>query len=291
MAKIIETNSQKESSSRAANIAEEATENILETGIQTINISSPKERLPETGNNNTPKRPRKLTLSEFLGEGLAKKEEKRASAFEKLNDKKELAKRLKNSAPCRHILNKGKCVITHCTFAHSMEDLSPPPCLFEESCKKLGCNSIHPRESRDEWLKKMGYIDIFNGKPQVLKRDEGYTRWDQRASLDPSPVINDWFKKGHDKPHASRKNDKEEDSNRWDQNIPETPQRVSLAPSPATSRSTSPNHSKNDSITFSPRDKVVIIFPERFSDRKIKKVFEALVDLDICNIEIRRTDE
>jgi hypothetical protein len=225
------------------------------TVCENNNIPETLKNSTENGSNkNTPKRPRKLTLSEFLGEGsFVKKEEKRNYAFEKLNDKKELAKRLKNSAPCRHIINKGKCIITHCTFAHSMEELTPPLCIFEEGCKKLSCNSIHPSESRNDWIKKMGYIDIFQNKLYVLPRPE----------------------------HSLEKKEKE-NNNRWDQDF-----------SNVSKNEKTNSHSRNDSlsdVTFSPRDKVIIIFPERFSDRKIKKVFDTLVDIEISNIEIRRVE-
>jgi len=267
MANNTKINSPRDTSGGAASITKQVEEKMSETGneIDRMNENNLRESMitigkhagekqsppvsPRTPSRKTseadnPKRPLKLTLGEFLTGSAAKKssEDKRAEAFAKLNDKKELAKRLKNSAPCRHMTKKGVCKIKFCSFAHSMEELKAPQCFFEGDCQKLGCNSIHPGETREEWLGKLGYLNIFNLRVLSRPKEAPTTRWDNLA-------------------------------------VPKKP---------------TPIHSRKSSLSdtsFSPRDKVIIVFPERFSDRKIKRVFEALVDIDIGNIEVRRTFE
>ena len=227
--------------------------------------TSPKSASRKSSEVDTPKRPRKLTLGQFLNEGVppSREDEKRDEAFAKLNDKKEMVKRLKNSAPCRHVINKGRCVLSFCSFAHSKEELTPPPCLFGNACKKINCNNIHPGESREDWLGKMNYDEVFTFKRQIMTREPRK------------------FKAGAKSQPRERGTPREEISNRWDQ-VEET----SFDP-PGGQKSESRRNSAPETA-LSPSDKVVIIFPENFSDRMVKKVFEALLDIEIGNIEVRR---
>ena len=167
------------------------------------------------------KRCSKMSLGQFL--------ESVSSKNKQTFNKENMSNRLKNSAPCRHTLKNGKCVMSHCTFAHSLEELTPPVCFFDKNCKKIGhCNSIHSGETREFWLEKMGYNDVF-----------------KNTETSPAKITQeDVFK-----------------------NTETSPAKIT----------------QEDS-------KVIIIFPEKFSEQKIKNVFEELLKLDISNIEIRRTN-
>ena len=71
------------------------------------------------------------------------------------------SQKFKNTIPCRHILNNGECHLSYCTFAHSIEELNAPNCMFDKSCRKIDCRFIHSNESRDQWIERMGYKRMF----------------------------------------------------------------------------------------------------------------------------------
>lgn len=89
--------------------------------------------------------------------------EQRNKAFQFLSNKEELAKKLVKSKFCRNILEHGKCYRKVCTFAHSLEELSPAKCAFGDVCKfqkskTKTCGFIHPCETKDGFCKRTGVV-------------------------------------------------------------------------------------------------------------------------------------
>lgn len=91
---------------------------------------------------------------------------KRTDAFTKLTNREEIAKTLVKSKLCNNFKLQGKCDRSVCTFAHGLDELVPPKCAFDDTCKyflglKQGyCDHIHPVESREQFFGRMGYDNI-----------------------------------------------------------------------------------------------------------------------------------
>jgi len=189
---------------------------------------------------------------------------KRTLAFQKINDKKNMNDRLKNSAPCRNILKFGQCKIINCSFAHCLKDLIPPECVFGEWCKKQGCNSLHPGETRNEWLQKMGYETIFNKlqiiSPRYFKIDCDSFKKREINDVD----YEEKSKSTHNTPRENNKN-----TLRETKSIGGTPREI------------------NDFSNIN-SEKIIIIFPPHIEQQKVKKIMKTLIDVNISNIEIRR---
>lgn len=67
------------------------------------------------------------------------------------------AKRIEKTQPCRNM----PCKKENCTYAHREEEYKLPLCLYEEFCKKPGCQMYHPnRESREDFMKRnhIGFV-------------------------------------------------------------------------------------------------------------------------------------
>ena len=105
----------------------------------------------------------------------------RASAYEQLQDKDAMSKRLTKTRICWSVEKGVKCPHGHgkCQFAHSLDELRMAPCLFGTRCRfvtwkdgmylKSGeryCNYMHPDETRENYLERIG-LDKF--KPKVFK--------------------------------------------------------------------------------------------------------------------------
>jgi hypothetical protein len=90
----------------------------------------------------------------------------RTTAFNIMGDKSKIAQNLKCTKGCRNVTtldsegNFGVCYRHHCTFAHSMEELTPPSCSFGSNCRmKYGtrpCRFRHDDETVEEWLNRSG---------------------------------------------------------------------------------------------------------------------------------------
>lgn len=119
--------------------------------------------------------PSKITIERELLkkriESLDKKKfeeisQKRTDAFTKLTNREEIAKTLVKSKLCNNFKLQGRCDRAVCTFAHGLEELIPPKCAFDDTCKyflglKQGyCDHIHPSETREKFFSRMGYDNI-----------------------------------------------------------------------------------------------------------------------------------
>ena len=60
--------------------------------------------------------------------------------------------------PCNIVNCKG----SKCTYAHNIDELRSTPCIYDRFCINRKCYNIHSWESRDEWLKKHNYYEIFS---------------------------------------------------------------------------------------------------------------------------------
>ncbi|MCP3681755.1 MAG: hypothetical protein GY861_03605 [bacterium] len=109
----------------------------------------------------------------------------RTAAYEKLQDRDEMAKRLtktrlcwsvEKGVPCPHGEDK-------CKFAHTKKDVRMAPCLFGERCRFVEwdgsayCNKSnhrqcpynHPEESRENWEKRTGLDKVHIPKKSTNK--------------------------------------------------------------------------------------------------------------------------
>lgn len=106
---------------------------------------------------------------------VPEKEQIRNQAFTKITDKNSLycTKACNFSVKNTDTGKYGKCIRYKCTFAHSLEELQDPKCVFDSNCKyQWGyydnmdgllydneddrCPFIHSNETRDEWIKRTG---------------------------------------------------------------------------------------------------------------------------------------
>ncbi|MCP3682145.1 MAG: hypothetical protein GY861_05580 [bacterium] len=109
----------------------------------------------------------------------------RTAAYEKLQDRDEMAKRLtktrlcwsvEKGVPCPHGEDK-------CKFAHTKEDVRMAPCLFGERCRFVDwdgsaycnmsnhrhCPYNHPEETRENWEKRTGLDKVHIPKRSAIK--------------------------------------------------------------------------------------------------------------------------
>jgi len=77
----------------------------------------------------------------------------RDTAFGVLGDKEALAKNLECTRACNNVSRHGRCNRgTACKFAHSLEKLNDPSCLFGNDCRQKGnCRFKHVDETREEF--------------------------------------------------------------------------------------------------------------------------------------------
>ncbi len=112
----------------------------------------------------------------FRGERFRGDDEKRAAAYEQLQDKEAMAKRLTKTRLCWSV-QKG-VVCPHgdgnCQFAHTKDELRMAPCLFGDRCRfvrwqnneyvntpsNCKCHYVHPEENRENYLKRTGLDKI-----------------------------------------------------------------------------------------------------------------------------------
>jgi hypothetical protein len=99
----------------------------------------------------------------------------RSDAFVLLNDKISTRNRLLRTKICNNIQPNergefGVCFRKYCDFAHSLEELKDPMCLFDSNCRNLQgrinrdgsiqpnsqCSFRHGFETREEWLTRTG---------------------------------------------------------------------------------------------------------------------------------------
>jgi hypothetical protein len=90
----------------------------------------------------------------------------RTTSFNIMGNKDKIAQTLKCTKGCRNVTTLdseghfGVCYRQHCTFAHSMEELTPPPCSFGSNCRmKYGsrpCRFRHDDETVEEWITRSG---------------------------------------------------------------------------------------------------------------------------------------
>jgi hypothetical protein len=87
-------------------------------------------------------------------------------SHEQLNACKEVASQFKHKqAPssfskeftsfCRHMLEKGSCTrLETCTFAHSVEQLVPLLCAWDQKCRNDHCTRFHPNrgQTKEEYM-------------------------------------------------------------------------------------------------------------------------------------------
>ena len=50
--------------------------------------------------------------------------------------------------PCRHVMEHGVCLHDGCTFAHSLEELNPIPCVHDGACRNERCTRFHPSKGQ-----------------------------------------------------------------------------------------------------------------------------------------------
>jgi hypothetical protein len=102
-------------------------------------------------------------LAQSTKDEIAKTQEERSEAFEKLANKEEIAKTLVKSKMCNSVLRGVPCARAVCNFAHSAEELTPAACVFAANCKcKDQCNYIHPGESKESYLIRMKISSVNN---------------------------------------------------------------------------------------------------------------------------------
>lgn len=67
---------------------------------------------------------------------------------------------------CKNILDKGECKRNKCTFAHTVEQLRPITCKFNNRCVNKKCTFIHTKETKEDYFKRLNLTHL-RGKKQV----------------------------------------------------------------------------------------------------------------------------
>lgn len=67
---------------------------------------------------------------------------------------------------CKNILDKGECKRGKCTFAHTIDQLRPVTCKFDNKCVNKKCTFIHSKETKEEYFKRLN-ISHLRTKKQV----------------------------------------------------------------------------------------------------------------------------
>ena len=85
----------------------------------------------------------------------------RTKAFDSLKNKDIFTKRLEKTKLCKNIINNGLCSRKFCSYAHTIDELKDPKCVFDKNCRKSSCFFKHSVESREEYHIRCG-IQIPN---------------------------------------------------------------------------------------------------------------------------------
>ena len=75
----------------------------------------------------------------------------RDKGFSILSKRKNVVTYLKKTKFCRLLIEQGKCNREICNFAHTVNEISFPYCVFADDCKKDGCKFRHPNETIDDY--------------------------------------------------------------------------------------------------------------------------------------------
>lgn len=111
---------------------------------------------------------------------------KRAAAYEQLQDKEAMAKRLTKTRLCWSVQKGIPCPhgAGNCHFAHTKDELRMAPCLFGDRCRFVRwrgseycnnsssdrkCHYVHPEESRENYMKRTGLDKIELKVPDKAK--------------------------------------------------------------------------------------------------------------------------
>ena len=87
-----------------------------------------------------------VTNKKMLSDDVTNVSEENAArtlSFSQLSNTTDASTRLKATKPCSNVTTRqsdgsfGVCYRTHCTFAHSIEELSDPMCSFDENCRSF----------------------------------------------------------------------------------------------------------------------------------------------------------
>jgi len=118
------------------------------------------------------------------GRGRGHGDGKRAAAYEQLQDKEAMAKRLTKTRLCWSVQKGVACPhgAGNCHFAHTKDELRMAPCLFGDRCRfvrwrrneyfnnsERKCQYLHPEESRENYMKRTGLDKIEIKTPVKIK--------------------------------------------------------------------------------------------------------------------------
>lgn len=142
----------------------------------------------------------------------------RTQAFEKFSNKIHISKALSFTKPCSNVIKKkangefGVCYRAECSYAHSKDELKPPKCNFDITCKfrdgkktlqgvipNTECNFLHSDETPEEWMertkdkKDKNTIELpetseFSRKP-VIKEDKSIIIKENKENKDDIFII------------------------------------------------------------------------------------------------------
>jgi hypothetical protein len=84
---------------------------------------------------------------------------------------------IKRSLPCKHA---STCTYKGCTFAHSIDELDPKECGFQDQCRHQStCKFIHSSETKDQYALRLNLFPVApSPAPIIIRR----TRMCKRAS-------------------------------------------------------------------------------------------------------------
>jgi len=84
-------------------------------------------------------------------------ENTRTNAFKVIANRQNISSRLMKTKPCYNMTQYGKCNRKQCNFAHSVDELKDPMCIFDKTCRKRqACRFKHSDESREEYHQRCG---------------------------------------------------------------------------------------------------------------------------------------
>ena len=86
----------------------------------------------------------------------------RSSAFGILGNVAKLAFHLERTKFCSNMIRSGYCTRSNCRFAHTLEEYTPPQCVFQNECDHPMCKFLHPDETMDSYKKRIKFEPPVN---------------------------------------------------------------------------------------------------------------------------------
>ena len=68
---------------------------------------------------------------------------------------------------CKNILERGECKRGKCTFAHTIDQLRPVKCKYDNKCVNKKCTFIHSKENKDQYFKRLNISHLKSQRTEL----------------------------------------------------------------------------------------------------------------------------